>query len=67
MSALSCYPNVLQGDSALQAAVRLLPFIMMMILFAILNGALMPKLGYYMVWYTVGSALALVGVALMCK
>ncbi|KAL8643685.1 MAG: hypothetical protein Q9226_008188 [Calogaya cf. arnoldii] len=53
------------GDSALQAAVRLLPFICMLVLFALLNGSLMAKFGYYMPWYLVGGALILVGSSLM--
>ncbi|KAL8669403.1 MAG: hypothetical protein Q9168_006003 [Polycauliona sp. 1 TL-2023] len=36
------------GDSALEAAVRMLPFISMLVLFALLNGSLMGRFGYYM-------------------
>ena len=32
-----------------------------------LNGALMPKLGYVTPWYSFGSALILIGSALMCR
>ncbi|KAI4254387.1 MAG: hypothetical protein L6R42_007212, partial [Xanthoria sp. 1 TBL-2021] len=53
------------GDSALKAAVRLVPFICMLVLFALLNGGLMAKFGYYMPWYLVGGALILVGSSLM--
>ncbi|KAL8982097.1 MAG: hypothetical protein Q9205_003290 [Flavoplaca limonia] len=53
------------GDSALQAAVRLLPFICMLVLFALLNGGLMAKFGYYMPWYLFGGALILPGASLM--
>ncbi|KAL8857756.1 MAG: hypothetical protein Q9178_005656 [Gyalolechia marmorata] len=53
------------GDSALQAAVRLLPFICMLVFFALLNGGLMAKFGYYMPWYMFGGALILVGSSLM--
>lgn len=56
-----------QGDSPLKAAVRILPFIVMIVFFSLLNGALMPKYGYYMPWYIVGSVIALIGSALMCK
>ncbi|KAJ5374198.1 efflux pump antibiotic resistance protein [Penicillium concentricum] len=59
------YFQFAQGDSALQAAVRLLPYIMMVAAFALINGALMTKLGYYMPWYTFGGALILIGSALM--
>ncbi|KAL8992057.1 MAG: hypothetical protein Q9169_007409 [Polycauliona sp. 2 TL-2023] len=53
------------GDSALKAAVRLLPFLCMLVLFAMLNGSLMAKFGYYMPWYLFGGALTLVGSSLM--
>ncbi|KAI4155006.1 MAG: hypothetical protein L6R39_001309 [Caloplaca ligustica] len=53
------------GDSPLRAGVRILPFISMIVFFSLLSGALMPKFGYYMPWYTVGSILALIGSALL--
>lgn len=59
------YFQFARGDSALQAAVRLLPFIAMAVFFCVVSGAMMPKAGYYMPWYTWGSALVLVGSALM--
>ncbi|KAL8791208.1 MAG: hypothetical protein Q9213_000165 [Squamulea squamosa] len=55
-----------QGDSPLGAAVRLLPFIFMVAAFALINGAVMSKTGYYMPWYIFGSVLVLIGSALMC-
>ena len=39
----------------------------MLVLFALLNGSLMAKFGYYMPWYLFGGALILVGSSLMCK
>lgn len=59
------YFQFAREDSALRAAVRLLPFIAMAVCFCVVSGALMPKFGYYMPWYTWGSALVLVGSALM--
>ena len=56
-----------QGDGALEAGVRLLPLIMFMVAVSMLNGFLMPKYGLIPVWYIGGSALALIGSALMCK
>lgn len=56
-----------KGDDSLMAGVRLLPFLGGMIGFSILNGALMPRLGYYMPWYVLGTALILTGTALMSK
>ncbi|CZR65434.1 related to DHA14-like major facilitator; ABC transporter [Phialocephala subalpina] len=52
-------------DGPLLAGVRLLPFLSGMIVFSILNGALMPRLGYVMPWYVLGTALILIGAALM--
>ena len=54
-----------RGDSPLMAGVRLLPFIGTIVFFALLNGSLMPKLGYYQPWYLWGNALILIGSSLM--
>ncbi|KAJ8121559.1 hypothetical protein ONZ43_g2017 [Nemania bipapillata] len=54
-----------KGDSAVTVAVRLLPFIFLMIFSAILSGALMPKFNLYAAWYVVSGILALVGSVLM--
>lgn len=54
-----------RGDSALDAGVRLLPFIVVMVAFIIINGSLMGRLGYYTPWFTVGGLLAVAGAALM--
>jgi MFS family permease len=56
-----------RGDDAMLAAIRILPLICMIVVFALLNGVLMPRLGYYMPWYLFGNATILVGSALMCK
>lgn len=54
-----------RGDSPLDAGVRLLPFIVVMVAFIIINGSLMGRLGYYTPWFTVGGLLAVTGAALM--
>lgn len=54
-----------RNDSPLDAGVRLLPFIIVMVVTVFLNGGLMSKLGYYMPWYLVGGVLVVVGSALM--
>ncbi|KAG9244714.1 major facilitator superfamily domain-containing protein [Calycina marina] len=54
-----------RSDSALEAGVRLLPFIMLMIFSVITNGAVLSKYGLYMPWYTVGGILVIIGGALM--
>jgi MFS family permease len=61
------YFQFTQNDNALESAVRLLPFICVLSAFILMNGALMSKFGYYKPWYLVGSALGLIGSALMCK
>ncbi|KAJ5177213.1 uncharacterized protein N7482_003090 [Penicillium canariense] len=59
------YFQFVRGDSALTSAVRLLPFIILMVTFGFLNGGLMTKLGYYVPWYMAGGLLATIGGALM--
>ncbi|MCJ1392118.1 hypothetical protein MMC18_004985 [Xylographa bjoerkii] len=59
------YFQFTRGDSALEAAVRLLPLIVLLSATIIANGYLMSKLGYYQPWYLVGSVLALVGNVLL--
>ncbi|KAI1470394.1 MFS general substrate transporter [Daldinia caldariorum] len=54
-----------RNDGALMAGVRLLPFLGGMIFFSVLNGVLMPRLGYHMPWYVLGTALMLIGSSLM--
>ncbi|KAF7554592.1 hypothetical protein G7Z17_g2759 [Cylindrodendrum hubeiense] len=54
-----------RNDGALQAGIRLLPLIVVMVITILANGALMAKFGYYMPWYTVGGLFAVVGGALM--
>ncbi|TGO22018.1 hypothetical protein BPAE_0187g00070 [Botrytis paeoniae] len=54
-----------RNDSALEAGVRLLPFILLMIFAVISNGAILSAYGYYMPWYTAGGVLVLIGGSLM--
>ncbi|KAH8674491.1 major facilitator superfamily domain-containing protein [Tricladium varicosporioides] len=54
-----------KSDTALQAGVRLLPFIMLMIFAVIMNGAVLSSYGLYMPWYTAGGIFVLIGGALM--
>ncbi|PQE17061.1 hypothetical protein CJF30_00003771 [Rutstroemia sp. NJR-2017a BBW] len=53
------------NDSALAAAVRLLPFVFILVFAVILNGVLMGKNGYYMPWYLAGGIFVTIGSALM--
>jgi hypothetical protein len=52
-------------DSAIMAAVRLLPFIVVTIFFILLNGGLMPVVGYYMPWYFATGVFLTIGGSLM--
>jgi len=52
-------------DSALKAGVRLLPFICLFIFCVMLSGGLLPVMGRYHVFYTIGGALILTGGSLM--
>ena len=54
-----------RNDSALEAAVRLLPLILVSVTVSVLNGVVMGKTGYYMPWYVAGSALVVVACALL--
>ncbi|PQE31288.1 MFS drug efflux transporter protein [Rutstroemia sp. NJR-2017a WRK4] len=54
-----------RSDGPLDAGVRLLPFIIVMVVLVFINGSLMAKLRYYMPWYLVGGVLVVIGSALM--
>ncbi|KAK0644431.1 major facilitator superfamily transporter [Cercophora newfieldiana] len=61
------YFQFTRGDSALDAAVRLLPLIILLSTMILANGFFLGKLGYYFPWYCVGSALAIVGNVLLSR
>lgn len=54
-----------RSDGPLDAGVRLLPLIIVMVVMIFLNGTLLAKFGYYMPWYTAGGLLAMTGATLM--
>ncbi|EHK49324.1 hypothetical protein TRIATDRAFT_262121 [Trichoderma atroviride IMI 206040] len=54
-----------KNDTAIMAAVRLLPFITLNVSFTMFSGILLPVFGYYMPWYIPSGALMLIGGALM--
>lgn len=56
-----------RGDTAITVAVRLLPFIFLMIFSVVLSGSLLPRLNVYAGWYVVSGILALCGSILMFK
>ena len=54
------YFQFVKHDQALQAGVRLLPYIIPLVVGTMVNGALMEKLKYYMPWFLVGGLLVTV-------
>ena len=61
------YFQFTRGDTAIQAAVRLLPFVFVLSFMVLVNGYLMAKWGRYTPWYLTGSIITLIGSVLMCK
>ena len=59
------YFQFVRHDSALQAGVRLLPYVVFMSVTCVLNGYIMSWKGYYMPWFTASGILTLTGSALM--
>ena len=59
------YFQFAHADSALKAAVRLLPFIGVAVGCMMFQGGMMPVLGYYSFWYIIGGVFSLAGGALM--
>ncbi|KAK8097414.1 hypothetical protein PG984_016553 [Apiospora sp. TS-2023a] len=47
---LPLYFQFARGEGPVQAAVRLLPFVFVIVTMAVLNGYIMSKLGYVMPW-----------------
>jgi hypothetical protein len=64
---LPLYFQFTRGASALQTSVRILPYILFLSISVLFNGYYMSKTGYYFPWYIFGSALHLIGGALLCK
>jgi hypothetical protein len=54
-----------KGDSAIRAAVRLLPFITLFIFFVMLTGASLPAFGRYQLFYIAAGVLLIIGGSLM--
>ncbi|KAI8650581.1 MFS domain-containing protein [Fusarium keratoplasticum] len=59
------YFQFIRGDGALDAGIRLLPLIIAMVVTCMVSGVLLPKTPRFSPWYIVGSALVLIGTALM--
>lgn len=61
------YFQFTQGDNAIRSAVRLLPFIFLLITTIPTSGVMMSRVGYFKPWYLCGSIIALIPAVLMCK
>jgi hypothetical protein len=61
------YFQFTRGDSTVQTAIRLLPYIVFLCVTMLSSGALIGRWGYYKPSYIVGASLALVGAVLMCE
>ncbi|KXG51084.1 Major facilitator superfamily domain, general substrate transporter [Penicillium griseofulvum] len=59
------YFQFTQGDNAIKSAVRLLPFIFLLIATIPTSGAMMSHFGYYKPWYLGGSIIAIIPAVLM--
>ncbi|GJD00289.1 MFS drug efflux [Colletotrichum higginsianum] len=62
---LPLYYQFTRGTSAVETSVHLLPFILFLVAFNLLNGQFMGHTGYYYPWYIAGSALELIGGVLL--
>ncbi|KAL8750429.1 MAG: hypothetical protein Q9199_007078 [Rusavskia elegans] len=61
------YFQFTRGDTAIKAAVRLLPFVFILSAMVLANGFFMAKFGRYTPWYITGSIITLIGNVLMSK
>jgi hypothetical protein len=59
------YFQFVKNDSAFNAGVRLLPLIFLQVFGTVVSGAVMNKVGYYVLFYLVGGILSLIGGALL--
>jgi hypothetical protein len=59
------YFQFTRGDEPIQAAVRLLPFVLVGVFTTMLSGGIMPKSGVYMPWYVLSGVAGTTGGALM--
>ncbi|KAJ9133710.1 MFS general substrate transporter [Pleurostoma richardsiae] len=61
------YFQLTRGDSAITAAVRLLPLICVLSASILANGHLMSRFSHFQPWYIVGSVLSLIGGVLLSR
>ncbi|KAH6695438.1 major facilitator superfamily domain-containing protein [Plectosphaerella plurivora] len=61
------YFQFTRGDSAIEAAIRLLPLICVLSATILASGHLMGRFGYFQPWYIVGSVLTMAGSVLLSR
>ena len=54
-----------RDSSALSAGVHLLPYVVVLVVFCVVNGGVMSATGYYMPWFLFGGLLTVIGDALL--
>lgn len=54
-----------RSDSALEAGVRLMPYLIFLVVLCVANGAIMSATGYYFPWYIGSGIFTVIGAALM--
>lgn len=62
---LPLYFQFARGETAVQAAIRLLPLVFMVVALSILSGALITKVNYIVPWFLLGGLLTVAGGATM--
>ncbi|KAI9653106.1 MAG: hypothetical protein M1831_006190 [Alyxoria varia] len=62
---LPIFLQFVRSETALRAAVELLPLIFTAVVFMLITGSFLERYGYYAAWYLVGSLIAVAGTALM--
>ncbi|KAI6284783.1 hypothetical protein MCOR27_002545 [Pyricularia oryzae] len=62
---LPLYFQLIRGATAMETSLYLLPFIIFLSGFVLVNGHFMAKTGYYYPWYIFGAALNIIGGALL--
>jgi MFS family permease len=62
---LPLYFNFAKGDTNIESAVRMLPFMFITITANLFNGVFMPRWGYYAPWFLVSGIFSVIGGALM--
>ena len=62
---LPLFFQFVQNSSAISAGVHLLPFVVLLVIFCVANGAIMGATGYYQPWFLGGGIFTVIGSALL--